>query len=101
MKDIFKGNIKDSKSAIISLVAFSIFMFVGTIILLLTALFYRNCEPDARIILFIFAAISFTLAIMYPVAAIYFVRRMDKFPYMARTFFKDCLYVDNKNKKHN
>ena len=101
MKDIFNGNIKDSKSAIISLALFSIIMSVCAIIFLTTALFYHNCEPSARVLLFILAPISFTLAIIYPVAAIYFVRRMDKYPFISRTFFKDYLYVDNKNKKRN
>lgn len=98
MKNVFNGNIKDS-DAIISLALFSIIMSVSAIFFLTTALFYDNCEPSARVLLFILASISFALAIIYPVAAIYFVRRMDRYPYISRMFFKEYLYVDNKNKK--
>ncbi len=96
MKNIFNGNVKDS-DAIISLAFFSILMSVIAIFFLATALFYDNCESSARVALFFLASISFAFAIIYPVAAIYFVRRMDRYPRISRMFFKDYLYVDNKN----
>ncbi|MFL0268026.1 hypothetical protein [Candidatus Clostridium radicumherbarum] len=101
MRDIFNGNIKNSKSAIIALVLFSIIMFVSGIFFLITALFYHSIESSARILLLIFTIISFAITIIYPVLAIYFVRRMDKYPHISRMFFKDYIYVDNKNKKDN
>ena len=92
MKDIFNGNLKDSKFAIYSIVIFSSIMFVCGIMFLFSAIFYRNCEPSARHLLLIFAIISIALSILNPIVAIYFVRRMDKYPKIARLFFKDYLY---------
>lgn len=61
---------------------------------LYAGLFYNHYEPGAREIVIIFALISLALTIIYPAAAVYFIKRMDRFPHIAKIFFVKSLYSD-------
>lgn len=100
LKDIFNGNIKKEyiREAKASLILFSVLMFICGVFFLWGALFYEKVEEGARILLFILAGISLLLTIVNPAATIYFVKRQDQYPRIARLLLKEYLFKDNKSK---
>lgn len=93
-KDLFngyiaEGHVGDAILTIVFLTAISI--GVGTFSLW-GGLFYEKVKPDDRIVFCMFGIIVYLIGLYYSIGAIYFIRRSDKYPRLAKSFFKPYMY---------
>lgn len=88
MKDYFNGNIKNPKELFIELWFATLLFFCLAIFFLLIALFYDNCDFDARVSLIIFSVLMFVFSIGYLPITIHVVKNRKKYPRVAKLLVK-------------
>ena len=93
-KDLFNGYIAEGHvgDAIVTIVFFTAICIGSGIFSLWGGLFYEKVKPDDRIVFCMFGIIVCLIGIYYSAGAIYFIRRSDKYPRLAKSFFKPYMY---------
>ena len=94
MKDYFDRNIKKPKELFIELCFFAVILFCCAVFLLLTALFYDNCDFSARVLLIIFSVLTSIFSIGYPIITIHVVKNREKYPRLAKLLVKPNRFTD-------
>ena len=97
MKNIYNGKIEKGLVGYVTcgIVLFSSIMSIGSIFLVLLALFYENVENNARVFLYIISGISLLLAIIHPIITIHFIRIYPKHSKFTTKFLiKKFVFID-------
>lgn len=93
-KDLFNGYIAEGHigDAILTIVLFTAICIGSGTLSLWGGLFYEKVKPDDRIVFCMFGIIVYLIGLYFSIGSIYFIRRSDKYPRLAKSFFKPYMY---------